>query len=364
MKVKEITSYLEQVAPLAFQESYDNCGLQVGDPQAEATAALLCIDVTEAILEEAETVGANLIISHHPLLFTGIKKITPATPAGRIVQRAIRNSINIYSIHTNIDSAPGGVSIRMAEKMGLANIKVLDPVKDKLVKLVVFVPINYADAVRNALFASGAGHIGNYDSCSFNLSGRGSFRGNDLSQPFSGTPGTIHFEEEVRIETILPEYLTQKVIHSMIDAHPYEEVAYDLYPLNNPWPVTGFGAIGELTTPVLPDVFLREIKEVFGSQCIRHTQLPGHKIKKIALCGGSGSALIGKAINSGAEMFVTADLKYHQFFDFAPQITLVDIGHYESEQFTKELIFDCLTKKFTTFAVHFSKTSTNPIQYL
>lgn len=364
MKVREIIAHLEQTAPLALQESYDNCGLQVGDAQAEANAALVCIDVTEDILVEAESVGANLIISHHPLIFSGIKKITPATAVGRIVQQAIRKNLHIYALHTNIDSAPGGVSIRMAKKLGLVNVRVLEPATDKLIKLVVFVPHSHADAVRDALFTAGAGHIGNYDSCSFNLSGQGSFRGNDQSQPFVGKAGARHFEEEIRIETILPEYLTQQAIKAMAGAHPYEEVAYDLYPLKNAWPTTGFGAIGDTPEPVSPAAFLQQIKHIFGCRCIRHTPLSGRKIRKIAVCGGSGSSLIGKAIGAAADMFVTADLKYHQFFDFAQQIVLADIGHYESEQFTKELIFDCLTKKFTTFAVHFSKTNTNPIQYL
>lgn len=364
MKIREITRHLEEIAPLHLQESYDNSGLQIGNPDDEATGALICIDINEAVLDEAVAKKANLVISHHPLIFSGIKKITDTTSTGRIVRNAIQNNLHLYALHTNLDAAPAGVSAKMAEKLGLTNMRVLDPLRDKLVKLVFFTPHSHAEQVRQAIFQAGAGHIGNYDSCSFNSEGKGTFRGNDQTNPFVGQQGALHTEDEIRTETIFPAYLTDTILRALRAAHPYEEAAYDIYPLKNEWTTHGMGIIADTAKPVEASEFLSFVKKTFGCGCVRHTLVNDKKISRIALCGGSGSTLIPNALAAGAHLFITADLKYHQFFDYGQQILLADIGHYESEQFTKELIFDCLTKKFTTFAVHFSETNTNPIQYL
>ena len=236
MKIKEIVSALERFAPLPLQDGFDNAGLQIGLTDAETTGALLCLDVTEAVLDEAIASGCNLIISHHPLIFKGYKSITGKDYVERCILKAIKNDIVIYSAHTNLDNAPGGVNFKIAEKIGLKNVRILDPKESSLIKLVTFVPSAQAEEVRNALFTAGCGCIGNYDSCSYNTEGEGTFRAQEGSHPFCGTVGELHHETEVRIETILPEYKKGEVIRALLSKHPYEEPAYDLYPLHNSWP--------------------------------------------------------------------------------------------------------------------------------
>ncbi len=363
IKVKEIGEIIEGFAPLDLQEEYDNCGLQVGDPDMDITGILITIDVTSEIIKEAEENSCNLIISHHPVTLSGIKKITPDNLPGGLILDAIKKNIAIYSAHTNIDSIKSGVSGVLAEKLGLINTRILDQRKNLIVKLVTFVPVDNADKVRNALFEAGAGHIGNYDSCSYNLSGFGTFRGNENSNPFVGQPGKIHKEEELRIETIFPVNIQNRVVKSLIEAHPYEEPAFDIYPLNNKSDFYGYGIIGELLEPVHPTEFIKKLKHTTHSGCIRHTEILNTSIQKVAICGGSGSFLIKKAILSGADIFISGDIKYHQFFDAPKTMIICDIGHYESEQFTKELFFKILTKKIPNFAIRLSKINTNPIKY-
>ncbi len=363
MQIADIVSVIDDFAPPALQESYDNTGLLIGNNGQEIDGVLVSLDVTEAVIDEALRKGAGLIISHHPVIFGGIRKLTGANYTERTVLRAIRENIAVYSAHTNIDSVWGGVNSRIAQKIGLKEQGILSPSEGVLTKLVVFVPNNYAGKVREAIFSAGAGHIGEYDLCSFNIEGEGSFRGSENSDPFTGTVGKIHFEKEVRIETVLPKYLEDKVVGDMMKAHPYEEVAYDLYPLSNKWERAGIGVKGELDKALDPSLFLRNLKDIFGTHTIRHTPFPEKRIKRVAVCGGSGSSLIKDARRCGADIYVSSDFKYHDFFEAGSEMMIADIGHFESEQFTIEIFYELLTKKFPNFAVHFSDLNTNPIQY-
>jgi dinuclear metal center YbgI/SA1388 family protein len=362
--INDIIQCIEEVAPISLQESWDNCGLLVGSGNEKATSALLTIDVTEAVIDEAIDNQCNLIIAHHPVIFSGIKKLTGKTDSERAIIKAIRNHIVIYAAHTNIDVASNGVSQKMAQVLGLKGIKVLAPQKGLLNKLVVFVPLSHADKVRKALFEAGAGTLGQYDSCSFNVPGTGTFRGGPGTSPFIGEKGVFHSEAEVRMETVVPTHLVSKVIAAMIEAHPYEEVAYDLYPIENPHPGIGLGVIGYLEEPMEALEFLEKVKKAFNCTALRYSPLLTGKISAIALCGGSGSSLIQEALRSKADVLITGDIKYHQFFEAENKIVLVDIGHYESEQFTKELFFEIVTNKFPKFALRLSKTQTNPVNYL
>ncbi len=363
MKVKEIIKVIEDFAPLSLQESYDNSGLIVGDREQIVKAVLLCIDVTEKVVDEAISKGAGLIISHHPVIFGGIKKLTGSNFMERVVIKALRNNISLCAAHTNIDNVWGGVNSKISEKIGLKNLQVLSPEGEMLRKLVVFVPRDYASKVRDALFAAGAGHIGEYDQCSFNVEGEGSFRGSENTDPFAGNAGSLHFEKEMRIETIYPAFLENTVLKEMIDAHPYEEVAYDIYPLHNNWDRAGSGMIGELDQPMKPVDFLGMLKNVFSAKIIRYTKFSGKSISKVAVCGGSGSSMIELAGKRLADVYVSGDFKYHDFFRTDDSMMIADIGHFESEQFTVEIFHELLTKKIPNFAVHFSELNTNPIQY-
>ena len=364
MQIKHITQYIESIAPLSFQESYDNSGLIIGHPEDEISGILITLDITEAIVDEAISKNLNLIVAHHPIIFGGLKKLNGKNYIERCVAKAIKNDIAIYAAHTNLDGVFGGVNSKICEKLQLQNCRMLIPIPNFLKKLVTFVPVNDAEKVRQALFEAGAGNIGNYDSCSFNQSGLGSFKGNDKTNPYAGEKNQLHFEEETRIETIFPKHIQNKVIKALLESHPYEEVAYDIYPLDNDFTEGGTGMIGELAEPVDELDFLQNLKEIFNCRVIKHTQLLGKPIKKVAVCGGSGSSFLDKAIAQNADIYISGDFKYHQFFDAEQQIIIADIGHYESEQFTKEVFYELLTKKFPKFAVHLSEISTNPVNYL
>lgn len=361
--IKDITHLLEQIAPLQLQESYDNCGLLTGSKSTIAKGALITLDVTEAIIDEAIENKCNLIVAHHPLIFSGLKKISGNTWVERTLIKAIKNDIAIYAIHTNLDNVISGVNKMMADKIGLKEGRVLQTKSGLLKKLICFCPKDKADVVRDALFSAGAGKIGEYEQCSFNTEGTGTFKGNEKTNPYVGIAGELHKEAEIKIETIFPAYLEAQVLTSLMMAHPYEEVAYDIIPLHNYWSKVGSGYIGHLPEAMPEQDFLAHVKKVFNCGVIRHTALRGEKIKKVALCGGSGSFLLKDAINNHADIFITADFKYHQFFDADNQIVIADIGHFESEQFTKELIFNEIQKKFSTFALCLSKNNTNPIHY-
>jgi dinuclear metal center YbgI/SA1388 family protein len=364
MKLKEITTYLEHIAPIAYQESYDNAGLICGNESMEITAALICLDSTEAVLDEAISMGCNLIIAHHPIVFTGLKKFNGKNYVERVIIKAIKNDIAIYAAHTNLDNAWQGVNAKIAEKLQLKNYSLLSPQKNGLKKLVTLCPEEHADSVRNALFVSGGGRIGEYEQCSFNTNGIGTFKPSAGAKPFVGEIGKLREEKETKIELIYPAYLEHKIVNALLKTHPYEEVAYDLISLTNGNRWVGAGIVGELSEEIDELSFLKQLKITMKAESIRYTALRGKKVKKIAICGGAGSFLLQNAIKSEADVFVTADFKYHQYFDAENQIVIADIGHYESEQFTIELFYELLNKKFSTFAIHLTKINTNPIKYI
>ncbi|HSH51942.1 MAG TPA: Nif3-like dinuclear metal center hexameric protein [Bacteroidales bacterium] len=364
MKIREIILSIESFAPLAFQEDYDNAGLIVGHQEREAKGALITVDVTEEIIDEAINKKINLIIAHHPIIFAGLKKITGENYIERIIIKALKNDIAIYAAHTNLDNIKGGVNSKIAEILNLQKTKILAPLNDHLMKLVYFVPVDQAEQTRKSIFKAGAGHIGNYDMCSYNLEGKGSFRAGENTNPFVGDKNEIHYEDETRVETIFPKHLKHKIIKALIEAHPYEEVAYDIYPLKNRFDKAGSGIIGELKHEITEIEFLKQVKKIFKAQCIRHTKLLNKPVKKIAVCGGSGSFLLNEAIKQNADVFISADFKYHQFFDAENKIVIADIGHFESEQVTKELFYELLIKKFPNFAIYLTEINSNPINYL
>ena len=364
MKIKEITSEIERIAPLSLQEDYDNSGLLIGNPNDDVNKVLICLDVTDEVLDEAIKNNCGMIISHHPLIFGGIKKLTGQSMLEKTIMKAIRNRIGIYATHTNIDNIFMGVNKKIADLIGLKDISILKTKQNLLRKLVTFCPVDDADKVREAMFAAGAGHIGNYDSCSYNLTGKGSFRAGEGSNPHLGEINKLHFEDEIRIEVIYPVYKEKGILGKMIEAHPYEEVAYDIYPLENEFKQVGSGIIGELPEAMEKNKFLVGIKDNFKAGCLKYTRLESTRIKKVSVCGGSGSFLIDAAKARGADVFITGDVKYHDFFKTDKSMMIVDIGHYESEQYTKELIFTILKQKFPNFALQISEINTNPVNYL
>jgi len=364
MKLNELTTYLEGFAPLNYQEDYDNSGLIVGYPDQEITQALISLDCTEAVVDEAIAENCQIIISHHPIVFKGLKKFNGKTYVERVVEKAIKNSIAIYAVHTNLDHVAAGVNQRIADQLGLQNCRILSPQKNLLKKLVTFVPLAQAEKVREALFAAGAGNIGNYGECSFNIDGTGTYKAGENTNPFAGEKGTRHYEEELRIETVFPNNIESKILTALFLAHPYEEVAYDLYPISNQYQQVGAGLIGELASPQEEPSFLQHVKTQMKAEVIRHTSFTGKKIVKVAVCGGSGSFLLKNAIAAGADVFVTADFKYHEFFEAEGKIVIADIGHFETEQFTQELLAEIISKKFPTFAIRLTKINTNPVKYI
>lgn len=363
MKVSEVTQYLESIAPRAYQEAYDNSGLLTGNPEQEVTGILITLDCTEAVVEEALQKKCNLIVAHHPIIFKGLKKITGSNYVERTVLMAIKNDIAIYAIHTNLDNVHTGVNRKIAEKIGLRNLKILAPKNNTLTKLVTFIPKANADAVLDALYTAGAGQVGDYKNCSFQTTGTGTFMPTEKANPHIGKALQQEEVEEVRAEVIFPSHQEGKIVYALKKAHPYEEAAYYLTPLNNENQEVGSGMVGELDAPLQPVEFLKHLKAAMDLKVIRHTAVLDKPIKKVAVCGGAGSFLLSAAIRSGAQAFVTADFKYHEFFDADNQIVIADIGHYESEVYTKELLGDILKEKFPTFAVNFSGTITNPVRY-
>jgi dinuclear metal center YbgI/SA1388 family protein len=364
MKLKDLCSYLDSAVPLSFQESYDNSGIQVGIMTKKISSALVTLDVTEEVLEEAIAGSHDLIISHHPLIFSPLKKITGSSVSERILMRSVEKSIAIYSSHTNLDVFNNGVSWKMAQRLNLQNIKVLSPLRNKLLKLVTYIPETHFTTVSEALFSVGAGVIGNYDKCGFSSTGTGSFRGNESSNPFAGKKGTAHFEKEIRFETILFSHLKDRIISVLLESHPYEEVAYDLYQLDNENVNIGLGSTGELESTVSDSEFVKLISTLLEIKCLRHSKLTDKRIRKVAVCGGSGAQLLGDALLSGADAFISSEFKYHSFHEAANEILIIDAGHYETEKYATEILYDLIIKKFPKFAVRFSKINTNPINYL
>lgn len=363
MKISTIINHLEILAPPVLQESYDNSGLIIGDKELEVNAALICLDSTEEVIDEAIERGCGMVIAHHPILFSGLTSLTGKNYIERTLLKAIKNDIAVYAIHTNLDNVSNGVNRKIAQKIGLVDVEVLHPKKAVLLKLVFFCPTENLEVVKNAIFNAGGGKIGAYDFCSFSSKGEGTFRAGELSNPHVGVRGEVHKEEEYRVEIILPSYLKNEVVNALLKAHPYEEVAYDLYGLENTWKEVGSGMIGNLPEEMDSISFLDHLKSNLGTACVRHTAIVSDGVKRIAVCGGSGSFLLNSAIAKKADVFVTADFKYHQFFDADKKIIIADVGHFESEQHTPELIQEYFQENLPNFASYLSKINTNPINY-
>lgn len=363
MKLKEIIAYLEELAPPGSQESYDNAGLITGDPEMEVKQALVSLDCIEITIDDAIVKGCNLIIAHHPIVFRGMKKFSGNDYVSRTLRSAIKNDIAIYAMHTNLDNSRFGVNYEIGNRLGLKNLKVLAPKKDVLNKLVCYVPDEHLNEVREALFNAGAGSIGDYVECSFTTKGEGTYKPTEGTNPFEGKVGERSQVPETKLEVLVSIHKLSPVLNAMFTSHPYEEVAYEVYPLLNSNQYEGSGMIGELDEEMKETDFLHKLKETFNCEMIRHTQLLEKPIRRVAFCGGSGSFLLNKAISNKADIFVTGDFKYHEFFDADNSIVIADIGHFESEQFTSNLIADYLTKKFPKFAVHLTAVNTNPINY-
>lgn len=363
MILKTLLSYLESFAPLSWQEDYDNSGLIVGNPSQEVHSALISLDCTEEVIDEAIHLGCNLVISHHPIVFKGLKRFNGTNYIERVVMKAIKNDIAIYAIHTNLDNVSGGVNAKISEKLGLKNTQILSSKAGLLKQLVVYVPASHADQLRKALFDAGAGGIGNYEECSFNSSGIGTFTPSTGSDPYSGQIGKQHQGEEIRVEMIYPKQVEAALLKAMIENHPYEEVAHNVFQLDNKYQKVGSGMIGDLENPMNELEFLDFVKNKLKTKVIRHTPFLNKAIKRVAVCGGAGSFLLKNAIHSAADVFITGDFKYHEFFDAEDRILINDIGHFESEQFTQELLLEIIQKKFPNFAVRLTEVNTNPINY-
>ncbi|MEP7143023.1 MAG: Nif3-like dinuclear metal center hexameric protein [Ferruginibacter sp.] len=363
MKIQDITTFLESIAPPDLQETYDNAGLLTGSAGWNCTGIITALDATEEVVLEAIEKNYNLIVAHHPIIFGGLKKINGKNYVEKTVITAIKNDIAIYAIHTNLDNVMQGVNGKMADMLRLKNRQILQPKKNMLKKLVTYVPIQQAEAVREAIFEAGGGHVGNYSECSFNTQGEGTFKGSGATDPFVGTPGIRHTENEIKIELVFPSWLERTIYKALVKAHPYEEVAYNITGLDNMNQDIGSGMVGELETELSEAGFLSLLKKVFNLTVIRHTPLTGKMVRKVALCGGAGSFLTGAAVASGAGFYITGDIKYHEFFDAEGRLVIADIGHYESEQYTIELLYDILTEKFPTFAVQKTSVRTNPVNY-
>ncbi len=363
MKIQDITNFLETVAPASLQENYDNAGLLTGSNSWKCTGIITTLDATEEVVLEAIQKNCNLIVAHHPIIFTGLKKINGKNYVEKAVITAIKNDIAIFAIHTNLDHVMQGVNGRMADMLGLINRQILQPKTNLVKKLVTFVPTLQAETVRSAVFKAGGGQIGNYSECSFNSHGEGTFKAAVGTNPFVGKHGIRHTEIETKIELVFPAWLEGNVCTALLKAHPYEEVAFDIISLDNVHQQIGSGIVGELEKAISEVDFLQLLHKAFRLSVSRHTPLTGNLVKKVALCGGAGSFLIGAAVASGANFFVTGDVKYHEFFDANGQLVIADIGHYESEQYTIDLLFDILSEKFPNFAVQKSGITTNPVNY-
>ncbi|GGB99030.1 Nif3-like dinuclear metal center hexameric protein [Dyadobacter sediminis] len=361
--ISEVIQELEKLAPLAYQEGYDNAGLLVGSAQTGISGVLFTLDVTEKVVEEAIEKKCNLIIAHHPIIFKGLKKLNGNNYVERTIIKAIKNDIAIYAIHTNLDHIEKGVNWKIAERLGLGNVRVLAPKKNLLMKLAFFVPVKDAKSVLDALFAAGAGKIGQYENCSFRTDGTGTFLPGESAHPVIGTAGKLEEVAEHRIEVMFPAHMQSKVLSTLRQAHPYEEVAYYLTSLENENQEVGAGAVGELPDAVDPHNFLNLLKEKMQLNVIKHTAAAGSTIKRVAVCGGAGSFLLPDAIRANADIFITSDYKYHEYFDAENKIMICDIGHYESEVFTKDLLYNYLSGKFSNFARCLSEVNTNPVQY-
>ncbi len=364
MKIKEIITVLEEMAPLAYAEDFDNVGLLVGNENENATGILVCHDALESVIDEAIAKKCNLIVCFHPIIFSGMKKITGKNYVERAVLKAIKNDIAIYAVHTALDNHKEGVNKIFCDALGLENTKILVPKSNFIQKLVTYTIPENAEQVRNALFEAGAGKIGNYEDCSFNSQGIGTYMGNENSNPEIGERFEFVETQEIKIEVIFEKHLQGKVLQALFKNHVYEEVAYEIYDLQNQHQNIGLGMVGELTNPLSEVDFLQMVKTKMQCGVIRHTALLGKSIKKVAVLGGSGSFAIKNAIQAGADVFLTSDLKYHNFYEAENKLVIADIGHFESERYTKNYIVDYLKEKITNFAIVLSEENTNPVKYI
>ncbi|MFC5044482.1 Nif3-like dinuclear metal center hexameric protein [Aquimarina hainanensis] len=364
MQIKEVIQHLEELAPISYAEDFDNVGLLVGNKNTTVTGILVTLDTLEHIVDEAIENNCNLIISFHPIVFKGIKKFNGTTYVERVVMKAIKHDIAIFAIHTALDNSFHGVNDMICEQLNLLNRKILIPQHNTIKKLTTFAPVAEAQHIRNKLFEAGAGSIGNYDHCSFSTEGKGTFRPSDKASPTIGKKGETHTETETQIQVTFPKHTQSRVLKALFTHHSYEEVAYEVTTLENTNQHIGMGMIGELEEEMEEKEFLRLIKKTFKTGCIKHSALLGKPIKKVAVLGGSGSFAIKNAIQNNADIFITSDLKYHQFYEAENRLIIADIGHYESEQYTKNLIVSYLRKKISNFAIILSDKNTNPIQYL
>ena len=363
MKIKDLLSAIEAFAAPELQEDYDNAGLLTGNSDWACKGVLCSLDVTPAVIKDALEKNCNLIIAHHPIIFRGLKQLTGKIYVEEVIIDAIKNDIAIYAAHTNLDNVLLGVNGKIAEKLGLKNISILQPKQRILRRLITFAPNDKVEEVRNAVFNAGAGHIGNYSECSFNSEGLGTFKAEKGADPYVGEIGKRQYEKETKIEIVYPTYLEEQVVKALIDNHPYEEVAYDIFTMENVHFGIGSGIIGELEEEMEESVFLKTVHDIFHCGVIKHTALRSKSVKKVAVCGGAGSFLIKKAAQAGADFYITSDVKYHEFFDAEGKMVLADIGHYESEQFTVDLLHGLLAQKFPTFAVLKTSVNTNPVKY-
>lgn len=361
--IKEITTLLENMAPLAYAEDFDNVGLLVGNSSTTCTGVLVCHDALEEVIDEAIETNCNLVVCFHPILFSGLKKITGKNYVERSVIKAIKNDIAIYAVHTALDNHQNGVNKIMCNALGITNTKMLVPKNYFIYKLVTYTVADNANKLRNALFEAGAGNIGNYENCSFNSTGIGTYKGNENSNPVIGNRGELVMAEEIKIEVTFEKHLQGKILNTLFSNHTYEEVAYEIYELKNTHQQIGLGMIGEFVNEISEEEFLKLVKEKMQCGGIRHSKFTNKKIKKVAVLGGSGSFAIGNAILAGADAYITSDLKYHDFYQADNKLLLADIGHYESERYTKNYIVDFLKEKITNFAIVLSKINTNPVNY-
>jgi dinuclear metal center YbgI/SA1388 family protein len=363
MKLHALIRVMEEFAPLDFQEEYDNSGLLVGDPQMNIHGVMICLDFSLTVIAEAVSRQCNLVISHHPVMFRGIKKIIRGNKDSDIIREAIINNVALYAMHTNLDNSANGLNRLLSRRLGLENPAILLPRKNMLLKLATFCPIDHADKVRMAMFDAGAGQIGNYDWCSYNVEGKGTFRASGDARPFVGEPNSLHIENEIRVEVILPAYLETNIVKALKDAHPYEEVAYDIYPLRNHFPKAGSGMYGMLPARMAEEEFLWRVKTIVDLPVLRHSRFTGKPVQSVAICSGSGGFLINDVLRYKIDAFLTGDLRYHDFSTADGSLLLVDIGHFESECIIKELISELLIEKFPTFAVLISENEKNPVNY-
>ncbi len=365
MTCKEIIKYFEEWAPKEIAWQKDNVGLQVGSLNNKLNNILLCLELHDQVIDDAIKKNCNLIISHHPLLFQPLKKIDLQNDKNsKLIEKLIKNNITLYSAHTNLDFTKEGVSFELAKKLKLNNIDFLVHQNSNQYKLSVFVPVDFVDKVANAIFENGGGRIGEYTNCSFRTKGNGTFKGSGNSNPYLGEKNKIELVEEIKLEVLVDSWKLKKILTAIFETHPYEEVAYDIYPLANSNKNYGAGTIGELDKPMHQKQFLDYVADNLKIKNFRYSK-GNNKIKKVALCGGAGSDLVKDALNSGADAFITADLKYHTFQDANEKILLIDAGHYETEihsldEVKRKLSHYTIGKNINTKIFKY-EGSTNPI---